>query len=74
MSFSAVANSSRGLHPDIVSDEGFIILPEGVGLKTDPVAQNLAARIHRADRLLATAPEPAEDPVETIRRCAVSGS
>jgi hypothetical protein len=50
----------EGLQPDVVSDEGFIILPKGVGLSPTLLRQNLAARIRRAERLLATAPDPAE--------------
>jgi hypothetical protein len=48
----------EGLQPDVVSDEGFIILPEGLGLRPTLLRQNLAARIRRAERLLATAPDP----------------
>jgi hypothetical protein len=49
----------EGLQPDVVSDEGFIILPEGVGLKPTLLRQNLDARIRRAEKLLASAPDPA---------------
>jgi hypothetical protein len=52
--------SEEGLQPDAVSDEGFVILPQGVGLSPTLLRQNLAARIRRAERLLATAPDPAE--------------
>ncbi|RDE49462.1 MAG: hypothetical protein DVS81_16440 [Candidatus Accumulibacter meliphilus] len=44
------------LSPDAVSDEGFIILPMGVGLTPTLLIQNLAARVRRADRLLASTP------------------
>ena len=48
------------LQPDVVSEEGFIVLPEGVGLKPTLLRQNLAARIRRAERLLASVPDPAQ--------------
>jgi hypothetical protein len=48
------------LPPDVISDEGFIVLPEGVGLKPTLLRQDLAARIRRAQRLLASLPDPAE--------------
>ena len=50
----------ENLPPNSVSDEGFIILPKGVGLNPTLLRQNLAARIRRAERLLATTPDPAE--------------
>jgi hypothetical protein len=50
----------EGLQADVVSDEGFIILPEGVGLSPTLLRQNLAMRIRRAERLLAMVPDPAE--------------
>jgi hypothetical protein len=49
-----------GLRPDVISDEGFIILPEGVGLKPTMLHQNLTARIRRAETLLAATPDPRE--------------
>jgi hypothetical protein len=48
------------LPPDVVSDQGFFVLPEGVGLKPTLLRQNLAARIRRAETLLASVPEPAQ--------------
>jgi hypothetical protein len=48
------------LQPDVVSDEGFIVLPEGIGLKPTLLRQNLAARIRRAGALLASVPDPAQ--------------
>jgi hypothetical protein len=48
-----------GLPADVVSDDGFIILAEGVGLIPTLLHQNLAARIKRAEKLFATAPDPA---------------
>lgn len=45
-----------GLPPDAVSDEGFIILPEGVGLTPTMLIQNLAFRVGRAEMLLAATP------------------
>jgi hypothetical protein len=50
----------EGLPSDAVSDEGFIILPQGVGLTPTLLSQNLADKIRRADRLLATTPNPGE--------------
>ena len=44
------------LPPDAVSDNGFIILPNGVGLTPTLLIQNLAARVRRAERLLASTP------------------
>lgn len=44
------------LPEDTVSDEGFIILPVGVGLTPTMLIQNLSARVRRADRLLASTP------------------
>lgn len=46
------------LAPEVVSDEGFIILPEGVGLSPTLLYQNLAARVRRAEKLLASSPDP----------------
>lgn len=48
----------EGLSPDVVSNEGFIILADGIGLQPTLVRQKLDARIRRAERLLATAPDP----------------
>lgn len=48
-----------GLDPDIVSDEGFIIVAQGIGLRPTLLRQKLTARVRRAARLLATAPDPA---------------
>ena len=45
------------LPPQAVSDEGFIILPQGVGLRPTLLVQNLAARVRRAERLLESAPK-----------------
>jgi hypothetical protein len=50
----------EGLLPEAASDEGFIILPQGVGLTPTLLRQNLADKVRRADRLLATTPKPAE--------------
>jgi hypothetical protein len=50
----------EGLPADTVSDEGFIILPKGVGLTPTLLRQNLTAKIRRAATLLATAPDPAQ--------------
>ncbi|MGF6444722.1 hypothetical protein [Paraburkholderia youngii] len=49
-----------GLRADAVSDNGFIVLPEGVGLAPTLLVQNLSTRIGRAGRLLALAPKGAE--------------
>lgn len=44
------------LPQNTVSDEGFIILPQGVGLTPTLLIQNLAAKIRRAERMLASMP------------------
>jgi hypothetical protein len=44
------------LPPDAVSDEGFIILPKGVGLSPTMLVQNLASRIRRAEMMLTSIP------------------
>ena len=51
------ALSELDLPPQTVSDEGFIILPEGVGLRPTLLIQNLAARVRRAERLLESTPK-----------------
>jgi hypothetical protein len=49
-----------GLHADVVSSEGLIIVAQGVGLTPTLLRQNLEARIRRAGRLLAATPDPAQ--------------
>src|SRR5262249_45610564 len=51
--------SEENLPADVVSFEGFIVVTKGVGLTPTLLRQNLGARIRRAERLLATAPDPA---------------
>lgn len=46
-----------GLPPDAVSDEGFIILPQGLGLMPTLLREDLSARIRRAETLLDSTPE-----------------
>jgi hypothetical protein len=50
----------EGLPPDALSELGFIILPEGVGLRPTLLQQDLVARIRRAEKLLAKTPDPRE--------------
>jgi hypothetical protein len=52
--------------PDIVSAEDFIIVADGIGLRPTLVRQNLDARIRRAERLIASTP----DPVQILSRLA----
>lgn len=49
-----------GLAPDTVSDDGFIILPKGVGLTPTLLVSNLGARVRRAERLLASTTNSAD--------------
>jgi len=49
-----------GLPADAVSTEGFIVVAKGVGLTPILLRQNLMARIGRAERLLASTPDPAQ--------------
>ncbi|QWV93424.1 hypothetical protein KP004_20045 [Geomonas oryzisoli] len=46
-----------GLPPDTVSNNGFIILPQGIGLRPTLLIKDLAARVRRAERLLESAPK-----------------
>lgn len=48
--------ADMGLPPDAVSDDGFIILPMGVGLTPTLLVKNLAARVRRAEELFALTP------------------
>jgi hypothetical protein len=50
----------ENLPADIVSSEGFIIVAEGLGLTPTLLRQKLEARIRRAERLLAAAPDAAQ--------------
>jgi hypothetical protein len=50
----------EGLPPDIVSSEAFIIVARGIGLTPTLLRQNLEARIRRAERLLASTPNPGD--------------
>jgi hypothetical protein len=52
-----------GLPKDAVSDEGFIILPMGVGLTPTLLVKNLAARVRRAEELFASTPSGADIPL-----------
>ena len=48
----------EGLAPDVVSSDGFIIVATGLGLAPTMLLQSLDARIRRAERLLASTPNP----------------
>jgi hypothetical protein len=48
-----------GLPTDVVSDRGFIVVPEGIGLAPTLLIQHLGAKIRRAERLLASMPQVA---------------
>ncbi|TIN20138.1 MAG: hypothetical protein E5Y51_03840 [Mesorhizobium sp.] len=47
-----------GLPPEVVSEEGFIVAAQGLGLTPILLRQNLQARIRRAQSLLASTPDP----------------
>ena len=53
------ALTTQGLDPALVSDEVFIVTPNGVGLTPTLTAIDVARKIRRAERLLAEAPDPA---------------
>ena len=61
----------EGLQPDVISDEGFIILPEGVGLKPTMLAR-ISRRESVALKRCWRRPKPEEDRIGTTRRFAVS--
>lgn len=50
--------AAEGFPVEAISSEGFVILPHGVGLTPTLLRHDLTAKIRRADRLLATAPDP----------------
>ena len=54
------ALEAEGGDPAMVSDEVFIITPQGVGLTPTLTPMGVARKIERAERLLAEAPDPAE--------------
>ena len=54
--------SDMGLPTDAVSDDGFIILPMGVGLTPTLLVKNLAARVRRAEEIFAATPSGADVP------------
>jgi hypothetical protein len=52
--------ADMGLPTNAVSDDGFIILPMGVGLTPTLLVKNLAARVRRAEELFASTPSSAD--------------
>jgi hypothetical protein len=52
------ALAAEGGDPAIVSDEVFIITPQGTGLTPTLTPMNVARKVERAERLLAVAPDP----------------
>lgn len=55
-----------GLPSDAVSDDGFIILPMGVGLTPTLLVKNLTARVRRAEELFASTPSGADIPLNVL--------